>query len=96
MDERDCHRSLSDRGRDPLHRLVAYVARCEHAREAGLERQRIPLERPAWAVDRLHVRPGEYEAARIPRDGIPEPARLRSGTDEHEHRRCGQRLLIFA
>src|SRR5262245_2149087 len=47
MDRVDRRRALPDRGRDPAVRPRAHVPRGEHPRHAGLEHERIALERPA-------------------------------------------------
>ena len=69
--QRDGHRALADRGRDPLDRLGAHVAGHEHAGHARLQVVRLAVERPAGraalAVDE-QVRAGQHEAVARPVD----------------------------
>ena len=67
--ERDRHRALADRGRHALRRATSHIARCEQARQARLEGERVALERPARGTAALveQVGAGEDEAGAIVR-----------------------------
>lgn len=56
MDEPDRDRALADGGGDAVHRTVADVSRGEDTGDAGLERERAALERPAAVT--LEIRSG--------------------------------------
>ena len=80
------HRALADGRGDPLDRVGAYVAGDEHAGDAGLQRPRVAVQRPAarpLPVDE-QVGAGEQEAALVAleRAGQPVGARLRADEDE--------------
>ena len=86
VDLLDHDRALADRGRDPLRGVVAGVSDGEHARQAGLEHQRRPLQRPAALGQ---VRAGEHVAPVVALDGVGQPRGVRRRADQDEQRRVG-------
>ena len=84
----DGHGPLAHRGGHPSDGPAAHVPGGEHARAAGLERQRAAHEVPAVGVDRRghRVRAGQDEAPLVHGELALQPARVRLGADEHEQR----------
>src|ERR671932_68342 len=91
MHRPDRHRALADGLGDALDGLVAYVAHCEHTRQAGLERQRRAGERPCL---RGNIVARQDEAAVVPLEDIAQPLGARLGPDQDEHRRGGRHLPL--
>ena len=79
MGQRDGHRAVSDRAADPLGRPVAGFAGREQPRNAGLQRQRVAVERPLLrgvaAVARRSGPVRTKPAGPTPDPGVTGPAR---------------------
>jgi hypothetical protein len=88
----DGHRALADGGRHPLDGPPPHVTDRQDARNARLEGERTPLERPA--VARLEVRPREHEAVGGPTYRRWQQRGVRLSADHHEQRVGDDRLLV--
>jgi hypothetical protein len=80
VDQADADRALADRRRHPLHRPVPDVTDREHPRQARLQQERRPFERPVLG----EVPAGQQITPAVASDGLGQPVGERLGTDEDE------------
>src|SRR5262245_45121564 len=78
VDGANGHGALPGGASHALDRAVAHVAGGEHARQAGLERQRRTVQGPGWLGN---VAPGQDEPAVVELQDVAKPASVRLGTD---------------
>src|SRR5262249_28664558 len=74
---RDGHRALAHGRCDPFDGSTAHVADREHAGQAGRQRDRCALERPASTAPAHHVGPRADEAPLVPNQAVAEPFGVR-------------------
>src|SRR5437763_4147280 len=97
MYELNGHCPLADAGGDTLNRAVAHISGGEDAGDAGLQKERIALKRPAlWRLSLMHqVGAGENEALLVTLHHTLEPTCMRLRANEDEQRGCRERLFLM-
>jgi len=85
MNQADRDRTLPDRGGNPLDGAMADVAGDEHAGQAGLQQQRLPLQWPAnrRATVSEEVGAGQDKPPSVPQDRLGEPVGVGLGPNEN-------------
>ena len=91
MDRANRRRALADRPGYALDGAVARVAYRKYAWHAGLQRQRLMLQRPSLLGN---VTPCQDVLAVVALDDVAKPFRSRFGTDHDEDRRRGDFLAL--
>src|SRR5215471_8346234 len=88
MDELNCNRALADAGCNAFNGPMPNVAHRKDSRNAGFQKERLALQRPAVRALSLpeKVRPGKDKSVGVPLEETLEPFGARRGADEDEQR----------